>query len=326
MRRRAFIAGVGSAAVWPLAARAQQPTLIRFLHPGPDNPWTRRISLAAVHRGLAETGYVEGRNLKVEYLWADDRVERLPALAAELVRRRVAAIFVTTTSAALAAKAATNAIPIVFETGTDPVEIGLVASLNRPGGNLTGVAQLATAVSAKRLELLHEIVPAATSIACLINLSNPVLADAETKELQAAARPLDLNLLVLNVSNEGELEPAFTILVRQGAGGIVVGGDAIFLRLSDRIATLAAYTRVPAIYTYSASTAVGGLVSYGTDYEDAARQVGEYVGRTLNGEKPADLPVQQVTKLPLVINMKTAKALGLTFPTSLLVRADEVIE
>jgi putative tryptophan/tyrosine transport system substrate-binding protein len=326
MRRRDFIAGLGSAAGWPLAARAQQPTLIGFLHPGPDNPWTRRISLAAVHRRLAETGYVEGRNLKVEYLWADDRVERLPALAAELVRRRVAAIFVTTTPAALAAKAATNVIPIVFETGTDPVEIGLVASLNRPGGNLTGVAQLTTAVSAKRLELLHEIVPAATSIACLINLSNRVLGDAETKELQAAARPLDLNLLILNVSNEGELEPAFTVLVRQGAGGIVVGGDSIFIRLSDRIATLAAYTRVPAIYTYSETTAVGGLVSYGTDYEAAARKVGEYVGRILNGEKPADLPVQQVTKLRLVINMKTAKALGLTFPTSVLVRADEVIE
>jgi putative tryptophan/tyrosine transport system substrate-binding protein len=327
MRRREFIAGLGgAAAAWPLVAGAEQPTLIGFLHPGADNPWTRRISLAAAHRGLAETGYVEGRNLKVEYLWADDRVERLPALAAELVRRRVAAILVTTTSAALAAKAATNAIPIVFETGSDPVEIGLVASLNRPSGNLTGVAQLTTAVSAKRLELLHEIVPAATSLACLVNLSNPVFSDAETKELQAAARPLDLNLLILNVGNEGELEPAFKVLVRQGASGIVVGGDAIFVRLSDRLAALAAYTRVPAIYAFSASTVAGGLVSYGTDFEDAARQAGVYVGRILNGEKPADLPVQQVTKLRLVINMKTAKVLGLTFPTSLLVRADEVIE
>jgi len=325
MRRREFIAGLGSAAAWPIAGRAQQPALVGYLTPETDNFWSRH-RLAEALGGLAETGYVEGRNLNVEMLFAEDRGERLPALAAELVRRRVAAILVGTTDAVLAAKSATNAIPIVFTIGSDPVAIGLVASLNRPGGNLTGVAQLNSAVAAKRLELLHEIVPAATSIAFLTNLSNPVFSEAEAKDLQAAARALGVNLLTLNVSNESELIPAFTVLVRQRAGGIVLSGQSIFLRFGDRIAALAADARVPAIYMYSESAAAGGLVSYGTDFTDAWRKTGVYLGRILNGEKPADLPIQQVTQMRLVINMKTAKALGLTFPLTLLGRADEVIE
>jgi putative ABC transport system substrate-binding protein len=274
--RRTFIAGLGASAAWPLAARAQQQALIGYFSPEPDNPGTRE-RLAAAHRGLAEAGYVEGRNLKVEYLWANDHVERLPALAAELVRRRVAAILVGTTDTVLAAKAATNTIPIVFTIGSDPVEIRLVTSLSRPGGNLTGVAQLNSAVAAKRLELLHEIVPAATSIAYLTNYSNPVFSDAEKNELQAAARTLGVTLLTLNVSGVDELGPAFMALVGQKAGGIVVGGQSIFLRLSDRIAALAAYASVPAIYMYSMSVAAGGLVSYGTDFDDAWQKTGAYL-------------------------------------------------
>jgi putative ABC transport system substrate-binding protein len=325
MRRRDFIAGLGSAAAWPIAAQAQQPAVTGCLNPGVDNPRSRKLFAEAL-RSLAQAGYVEGRNLKVEYLWADDRVERLPALADELIRRRVAAILVGTTETVLAAKAATNSIPIVFTIGSDPVEIGLVSSLNRPGGNLTGVAQLQTAVAAKRLELLHEIVPAATSIAYLTNNSNPALADAERNELQAGARALGVNLLTLSVSNQEELGLAFTALVGQKAGGIVAGGQSIFFRFSDRIAALAAYARVPAIYSYSETAAAGGLVSYATDLDDVWRLVGVYAGRILKGEKPADLPVQLVTRIKLVINLNTAKELGLTIPETLLATADEVIQ
>jgi putative ABC transport system substrate-binding protein len=287
---------------------------------------TRREYIAALHRGLSETGYFEGRNLAVEYRWAEDRLDRLPALAADLVRRQVAVIIATPTPAALAAKAATKSISIVFSLGSDPVEIGLVASLNRPGGNITGITSLNLAVAAKRLELLHEVVPTATLIAVLVNPTNPVYTEAETSEFQVAARTLGVRLLILRASDSSEFEAAFASLDHNKAGGLVVSGEALFLRHSDRLVVLAARYRVPAGYGYSATAAAGGLMSYGTDYPDAQRQAGVYVGRILKGERPADLPVQQVTKMQLVINVRTAKALGLTIPETLLATADEVIQ
>jgi putative tryptophan/tyrosine transport system substrate-binding protein len=260
---------------------------------------TRREYVAALHRGLSETGYFEGRNLAVEYRWAEDRLDRLPALAADLVRRQVAAIFATPTPAAVAAKAATKLIPIVFTTGADPVEIGLVASLNRPGGNLTGMSNLVTAVAAKRLALLHELIPTTTLIACLVNPTNPVFSDAEMRELQDAARTLGVRLLILKASDPSEFETAFATLIHDKAGGLVVSGDVLFWHYSDRLVALAARYRVPAGYGYHTAAAAGGLVSYGTDFLGSFRQAGVYAGRILKGEKPADLPVQQVTKLEL---------------------------
>jgi putative ABC transport system substrate-binding protein len=326
MQRREFITGLGSAAAWPVVARAQQPPVpvVGYL----DASWleTSRERVAAVHRGLSETGYVEGRNLAVEYRWADDRLDRLPALAADLVRRQVAVIVAVPTPAALAAKAATKSIPIIFGIGADPVEIGLVASLNRPGGNLTGIANLSIAVAAKRLGLLHELLPAATVIAYLVNPANPVFAEPETKELQVAARTLGVRLLILNSSDPSEFEAAFTTLVRERAGGLVVGSDVLFLRHSDQLVALAARHRMPAIYGASDATAAGGLMTYGGSIADVMRLVGVYTGRILKGDKPADLPVQQSTKIELAINLKTAKALGITVPETLLATADEVIQ
>ncbi len=325
MRRRQFIALLGTAVAWPLAARAQQPAVpvIGFLNPG-SLETTRNV--AALHRGLSETGYFEGRNLAIEYRWAEDRLDRLPALAADLVRRQVAVIVAWPTPAALAAKAATKSIPIVFATGADPVEIGLVASLNRPGGNLTGMSNLDAAVVAKRLALLHELMPTATSIAYLVNPSNAVFAEAETRELEDAARTLGVRLLILKASDPSEFEAAFATLVLERAGGLVVGSDSLFSRHSDQLVALAARHRVPAMYAYRETTAAGGLMSYGTDFPDAYRKVGLYTGRILKGDKPADLPVQQPTKFELVINLKTAKALGLSIPETLLATADEVIQ
>jgi putative tryptophan/tyrosine transport system substrate-binding protein len=299
MRRREFIAGLGSAAAWPLSAHAQQLAmpLIGYLDPGSLE--TRRETVAAVHRGLAEIGYVEGRNLAVEYRWAEDRLDRLPALAADLVRRQVAVIIAMPTPAAVAAKAATKSIPIVFTTGADPVEIGLVASLNRPGGNLTGNSTLLTATVAKRLELLHQLVPTATPIAYLVNPTNPVLAETETRELQVAARILGVRLLTLDASDPSEFDAAFAPLVRERAGGLVLGSDTLFLRHSDQLVALAARHRVPATYSNRETTAAGGLMSYGTDLPVAWHQIGVYAARILKGEKPADLPVQQVTKIHL---------------------------
>jgi putative ABC transport system substrate-binding protein len=326
MKRRAFIAGLGSAAVWPAAARAQQSGMpvIGFLANGSFE--IRRSTVAALDRGLSETGYVEGRNLAIEYRWAEDHYERLPALAEDLVRRRVAVIVAFTTPAAFAAKAATQSIPVVFSIGADPIRSGLVASLSRPGANLTGIYNFATEVAAKRLEMLHELVPAAKLIAYLVNPTNTIDAATETTELQAAARTLGVRLLVLKASNPNEFDAAFATLVREGAGGIVFGSDAFFGLHIDQLVVLAARYAVPAMYPSRAWAASGGLMSYGTDFSDPWRQVGVYAGRILQGEKPANLPVQQVTKILLVINMKVAKALGITFPTTLLVRADEVIE
>jgi putative ABC transport system substrate-binding protein len=287
---------------------------------------TTRDVVAAVHLGLSDIGYVEGQNLAVEYRWADYHLERLPDLAADLVRRQVSVIVsVQSTAGMLAAKTATNSIPIVFAVGADPVEARLVARLNRPGGNLTGVANLTVAVMAKRLELLHEFAPSAQSVAFLVNPSNPVYTDTETRELQAAAHVLGMRLIIFTASRPTEFESIFTALVREAAG-LVVGGDPLFSTHSDQIVALATRHRVPAIYDRRKFTVAGGLMSYGTDYANGWRQAGVYAGRILKGEKPADLPAQQVTKVELVINVKTATALGLTFPLTLLTRADEVIE
>jgi putative tryptophan/tyrosine transport system substrate-binding protein len=284
------------------------------------------LIVAAVRRGLAETCYVEGQNLTIEYRWAQDHLARLSELSADLVYRQVAVIVVATTPAVLAVKAATKSIPIVFSIGTDPVKVGLVVSLNRPAGNLTGIYNLNNEVAGKRLEVLHEIVPAAGSIAYLVNPDNPAFSETETTEMRTAARISGVNLLILNVTHRSELEPAFATLVRERSGGLTVGGDGLFLDLRDDIIALAVRHRVPAMYPWREAAAANGLASYGTDFDDSFRQAGLYAGRILKGEKPADLPVAQVTKMQLVINMKTAKALGLTVPITLLGRADEVIE
>ena len=327
MKRREFITLLGgAAAAWPLNARAQQAgmPMIGYLEAGSLE--TTRENVAAVRRGLSDTGYVEGRNLGIEYRWADDHLERLPALADDLVRRQVAAIVVTTTPAVLAAKAATKSISIVFSMGADPVETGLVASLNRPGGNITGIYNLNTTVGSKRLELLHELVPAAGSIAFLVNPTNAVLAETQTRELQIAARTLGVRLLVLSASDPSEFDAGFATLVDERAGGLLVSSDALFSNRLDQLTALAVRHRLPTMYARRDAPMAGGLMSYGTDYFDALRQVGVYAGRILKGEKPADLPVQQPTKFELVINLKTAKALGLDVPLYLQQRADEVIE
>jgi len=328
MKRRQFIAGLGgAAAAWPLVARAQQPAVpvIGYLDPGSLE--TRREVVTAVHRGLSEIGYVEGRNLAVEYRWAEDRLDRLPGLADDLVRRQVAVIVAPgSTPAALAAKAATKSIPIVFEIGVNPIDAGLVASLNRPGGNATGMSSLSIGVTAKRLELLHELLPTATALAYLVNPASPAFADIETRELQVAAHTLGVRLLILKARDPSEFEAAFTSLVLERVGGLVVSADNLFPQHYDQLVALAARHRVPVMYRSREAAVAGGLMGYGTDLPELWRQVGVYIGRILKGEKPADLPVQMATAMRLTINLKTAKALGLIVPTSLLVRADEVIE
>jgi putative tryptophan/tyrosine transport system substrate-binding protein len=328
MRRREFIAGLGAAA-WPLVARAQQGAIpvVGFLNPGRPGGTADDYDFTAVVRsGLADAGYTIGRNVAVEYRWAEDNLDRLPAFAADLVRMRVAVIVTVGTPAAVAAKAASTSIPIVFAVGSNPVEAGLVASLNRPGGNLTGISILAAEVAAKRLELLHELLPAAKLLAYLANPHTRGFADAEKMELETAAHLLGVNLLQLNASDPSDFEPAFATLVREQAKGLVVGGDVLFLTGSAQLAALADRHTVPAIYSDREAVPLGGLMSYGTVRSEADRQVGVYAGRVLSGERPVDLPVQQVTKMQLALNMKTAKALGLTFPLTLLGRADEVIE
>ena len=327
MKRRQFITLLGgAAAAWPLAARAQQrPAMPVIGYLGAASAQGYVAQLAAFRQGLQDAGYVEGRNVAVEYRWADDRYDRLPALAAELVGRQVTVIVASGAAAAPAAKAATTTIPIVFATGADPVAVGLVASLARPGGNLTGVTTLNTELGPKRLELLREAVPAATIVAALVNPSYPA-AETQSKDLQAAARTLGLQLHVLHASNEREFDAVFATLVQLRAGGLVIGADTFFNSQSEQFATLALRHAVPAIYQYCEFAAAGGLMSYGGSITASYRTVGLYVGRILKGEKPADLPVQQIAKVELIINMKTAKALGLTFPITLLGRADEVIE
>jgi putative ABC transport system substrate-binding protein len=326
LKRREFIAVLGGAAAWPLAAPAQQRMLV-IGYLSARTPADSLEDLAEFRRGLAETGFVEGQNLAIEYRWLEGRYNLLPEMIGDLVRRQVAVIAIpNTTSSALAAKAATKTIPIVFNIGTDPVAVGLVATLSHPGKNVTDVAQLQTAVTAKRLELLHELVPRAGLIAFLVNPGNPGFANAETKEAQEAARLLGINLLVLNAGSAGEIDAAFTRIVQQQGGALLVGGDLFYISRSAQIVALAALHGIPAIYAYPEQGVAGGLMCYGARLATSQRLVGIYTGRILKGEKPADLPVQQVTKLQLVINMKTAKALGLTVPPTLLAIADEVIE
>jgi ABC-type uncharacterized transport system substrate-binding protein len=328
MHRREFIAVLGGAVAWPLAARSQQSEMpvIGFLGSETSKSWTARLE--AFRQGLGDAGYVEGRNVAIEYRWAEGNNDRVPALIAEFVQRRVTVITLqNNTTAALAAKAATQSIPIVFVTGLDPVESGLVASLNRPGGNLTGVSILTGDLTiGKRLQLLHELAPAATLIAILINTTNSATAEAETRTAKSASTALGMRLLVANASSPREIETAFATLVDARSDALLVNDDAFLNARRDQIVALAARHGVPAIYPFREFTAAGGLISYGPSLSELFRIVGAYTGRILKGEKPADLPVQQVTKVELVINIKTAKALGLTIPETLLATADKVIE
>ena len=326
-RRKLITLLGGAAAAWPLGARAQQPAMpvVGFLHL--TSLETNRENLAAFRRGLGETGYIEGRNVAIEYLWAHGKNDQLATLVAELVRRQVSVIVtLESTQGALAAKAATQTIPIVFMQAADPVRIGLVDSLNRPGGNVTGINLMWAEVAGKRLELLLELVPKAKSIAYLHNPTNPVFAESEARELQAAARARAVRLVFVNASRPSEFETAFADLVQQRADALVVSSAVSLLTDPDQIVALAARHAVPAIYALRASMAVGGLMSYATNLADTWRQAGVYTGRILKGEKPADFPVLQPTKFEFVINLKTAKALGVTVPPTLQVAADEVIE
>jgi ABC-type uncharacterized transport system substrate-binding protein len=330
MRRRAFIillggAAVTSSAAWPLPARAQQPALpvIGFLS---GRSPAETALLDAFRQGLGETGHAERTNVAIEYRWAEGRYDRLPALAADLVGRRVAVLVASGgLPAPLAAKAATTTIPIVFAIGVDPVEVRLVASLNRPGGNLTGVTNLNTELVPKRLELLHVLLPSTTVVAALVNPTNPN-AEIQSRDLQAAARTLGLRIHVLHASTERDFDTAFTNLIQVRAGALVIGTDGFFLTRSQQLAALSVRYAVPAVFQYPEFAAAGGLMSYGGSDTEMFRLAGGYTGRILKGEKPANLPVQQATKIDLIINLKTAKALGLTVPLSLLGRADEVIE
>jgi ABC-type uncharacterized transport system substrate-binding protein len=326
VKRRQFITLLGgTAATWPLAARAQQPAMpvIGFL--GTRAPDDDPHLLAAFRQGLKEAGYVEGQNLAIDYRFAQNQYDRLPALAADLVRRQVTVI-AANGRAAQAAKEATATIPIAFVAGFDPVEVGLVASMNQPGGNITGVSILDVGLGPKRLQLLHELVPTATIIAALVNPTDPARAETTSRELQAAADTLGLQLHVLHASSDRDFDTAFARLVELRAGGLVIGGEPFFNARSEQLGALTIRHAVPTIYQLREFAAAGGLVSYGASLTDAYRLVGVYAGQILKGAKPADLPVQQATKVEMIINLKTAKMLGLTIPQSLLSRADEVIE
>ena len=325
MRRRQFIAGLGGAAAWPLTARTQQRVLpvIGFVNSAAydlDAP-----QVAAFRNGLGETGYFEGQNVTIEYIWLGGEYDRLPALMADLVRRRVSLIAAGGISVAQAAKDATTTISIVFQTGGDPVETGLVASVSRPGGNVTGVTTLNLELGPKRLELLHELVPTATIIAYLDNPNNTAGAE-RMKSLLAAARTLDLQLKELHARTELDFEGVFASLAQMRAGALLISNDLFLISRGRQLAALAFRHSLPTIFQYREFAAAGGLMSYGSSLADAYRTVGAYAGRLLKGEKPADLPIQQVAKVVLAINLKTAKALGLSFPITLLGRADEVIE
>ena len=327
MRRRDFIKGIAaSAPVWPRVACAQHNDIpvVGFVNVASRRGYERPLS--AFLKGLSETGYVDGQNVVIEYRWAEGRSERLSAMVADLVHDRVAVIAATSTPAALAAKAVTATIPIVFEMGGDPIRLGLVPSLNRPGGNVTGVTQLNVEVAPKRLEYLHELLPTATVMALLINPANPAVAEPQSKEMLSAAHSLGLDLQVLNASTERDFDEVFATLSRLRAGGLVIEADPFFISRNDQLAALTVRHAVPAIFQFREFAAAGGLISYGGSLPEAYRQAGVYTGRILKGEKPAGLPVQQATKVDLVINLKTAKALGLSIPLPLLGRADEVIE
>jgi putative tryptophan/tyrosine transport system substrate-binding protein len=328
MRRREFVTLLSGAAVtWPLAARAQQQAMpvIGYLDSGSADSSVG--DLAAFREGLRASGYEEGQNVAIEYCWGDDHNDRLPELAAELVRRRVAVLAALgTVPVALAAKAATATIPIVFAIGADPVAAGLVTSLSRPGGNLTGATRLSVELAPKRLEALREILPKATTVALLVNPTDPIVAEAQSKDLDAATRKLGFKVAVLHAGTDPDFEPAFLSIVQMKADALVIGVNALFGRRIKQLAALALRHAVPSIYTTPEFVAAGGLMSYGVSTSEAYRIGGDYTGRILKGEKPSELPVQQATKLKMIINLKTAKALGLEVPPTLLARADEVIE
>jgi putative ABC transport system substrate-binding protein len=326
MRRRAFIAGLGGAAAWPLVARAQQAAMptIGFLNPGLPEPSSFLVT--GFREGLKKASYVEGQNVTIEYRWAKGRYDQLQALAADLVRRQVAVIAATGGSiSAQAAKTATATIPIVFNVGEDPIKLGLIANFNRPGGNTTGVYTLSPALEVKRLGLLRELVPQAAIIAVLLNPTNPD-ADLQQREIKAAAVAIGQDLRIFNASNESEIEIAFAGLIQQQADALLIGNDAFLTNRREQIVSLAARHAVPTIYSFRSFAESGGLISYSTNLVEVYQQVGLYVGRVLKGEKPADLPVVQPTKFELVINLKTAKALGVKISDNLLSLADEVIE
>jgi putative ABC transport system substrate-binding protein len=323
--RRELLAALGGAAVsWPLAARAQQPIpVIGYLNLG--SPETDAFRLTGFRRGLNQSGYVEGRNFVIEYRWAANQADRLPELAADLVRLQVTVIATAGTPAALAAKAATTSIPIVFGVSADPVQLGLVASLNRPGGNLTGFNAFASELGAKGLALLHELVPSTAAIGFLENPNNPIF-ELTTRDVLAAAPVIGLKIQILKASTDHEIEAAFTNLVQARTEALLVGSDLFFNNRIERLIELAARYAIPTMYSYREFVVAGGLISYGMSLVEEYRQVGLYAGRILKGEKPADLPVIQATKFELIINLKTAKALGLQIPDRLLALADEVIE
>jgi putative ABC transport system substrate-binding protein len=326
LKRRAFITLLGGAAAWPLALRAQQSVIpaVGFLHGATPEAYVPMV--AAFRKSLSEAGYSEGQSVTIEFRWAEGRLERLPELAADLVRRQVSVIFAGGgAEPALVAKAATSKIPIVFANGVDPVEVGLVASLNRPGENITGVTFLINTLGPKELEALHDLRPQATVIAALIN-PNLATTASQSKDAEMAAHALGLQVHVLNASTEREIETVFESLPKVQAGGLVIGANAFFFSRRDQLVGLATRYSVPTVYPWREAVMAGGLMSYGANVTDAYRLAGNYTSRILKGEKPADLPVQQSTNTELVINLKTAKSLGLTFPITLLGRADEVIE
>jgi putative tryptophan/tyrosine transport system substrate-binding protein len=324
MRRREFIAGLGSTAAWPTVVRAQQAMpVIGFLSAQSADDY--KIEIAAFLQSLKEAGYVDGQNVAVEYRYAENQLDRLPALAADLVRRRVAVIVARGAQAALAAKAATTTIPIVFGTGVDPVALGLVASLNRPGGNLTGSAILEIELAPKRLQLLRELMPNAAAFGVLADPAIPVTPSV-VADLQAAARTLGLQLFIVNARTDSDLETAFATFSKQRVGAVLVDTSTFYIQRTEQLAVQAARHALPPIYPYREYAQAGGLMSYGSSLGYANHQLGIYTGRILKGEKPADLPVEQATKLELVINLKTAKALGITIPETLLATADEVIQ
>jgi putative tryptophan/tyrosine transport system substrate-binding protein len=327
LNRRQFITLLGgAAAAWPLTASAQQRLMPVIGYLGPESPTAFASRVRAFRQGLGETGYVEGRNVAIEFRWAESQHSRLPALAADLVGRQVAVIVAPGGApGALAAKSVTTTIPIVFEMGADPIAIGLVSSLNRPGGNLTGVSSLNVEVTPKRLQILHEAVPTASVVAVLVNPTSPTT-DSQLKNVQPAAQARGLQLHVLHASTERDLDTVFATLLQLRAGGLVVASDTFFAMHSEQLAALTIRHAVPTIHQSRDFAIAGGLMSYGGSFVESHRQAGVYTGRVLKGDKPADLPVQQVTKFELFINLKTAKTLGLTFPLSLLGRADQVIE
>src|SRR5262245_16878935 len=326
MRRRAFIAGLGSAAAWPVVAYGQHSALpvIGYLDTASANTTAHLVT--AFRQGLGVAGYDEGRNVAIEYRWPDGDYDKLPSLAADLVRLNVAVISTINTPSALAAKGATKTIPIVFGVGVDPVKFGLVESLNRPGGNLTGLTQLNIEMEAKRVQLLHELAPSATSIALLVNPTSAAYSEAATASAESAARVLGIRLIVLNASTQSDIEAAFAILGKESARLLLVSGDSFLVAQREQLVALAARHAVPTLYHRREFTAVGGLMSYGPELSEAYRYVGNFTGRILKGEKPADIPVHQSAKFDLVINLRAARALGLEIPPTLLARADEVIE